>query len=114
MTHSSELERTRAMYGATAGGDEDAHVYRLTIRLPRLWTGPGGAPGAVRTAAVAEFGVQDDKEKFLTLFLNRDGAREIAQFWRDQFKLAQLTPLQGAEIIIEKSNPVTWPSDGAS
>ena len=74
------------------------HVYRLAIQYPKLWLGPGGAPGTVRAAVAAAPGVLE------TEFLTRTGAHEVGKFWR----------LQGAEVVIVKSDPVTWPDGSPS
>ena len=89
------------------------HVYRLTISLPEHWTGPGGAPDSVRAAAAAA-GVLDKHDEFLTHFLDREDAKKIAKFWRDQFALAQLGRTQGAEVVVRESDPVTWPDGSPS
>ena len=74
------------------------HVYRLAIQYPKLWLGPGGAPDTVRAAVAAAPGV------LATEFLTRTGAHEVGKFWRGH----------GAEVVIEKSDPVTWPDGSPS
>ena len=90
------------------------HVYRLAIQYPKLWLGPAGAPDTVRAAVAAAPGVLDDKGQVITNFLDEEAARDAAKFWRVQFALAQLGRLQGAEVVVRESDPVTWPDGSPS
>ena len=74
------------------------HIYRLAITHPPLWLRPGGAPVTVKTAVAARPDALQEE------FLTRKDAHEVGKFWRGL----------GAEVVIERSDPVTWPDGSPS